>query len=419
MQRKFVSVKPEESELEPMKNSSKRRTASVNIRSNESPKLSPSVDQTVGMWRENNVGPEAKELLEAIERQYPDTFQGLQIRGKSVWLNMLKEFHMVIKRFMETSVDAMLEEDITSLQEDLNMFQGFGFDLSWAFKRLNMVNRLKFGNEPLQKELIALEGSLEPLQVRIRLRWKQLMEAHEMWNKAQFEYDNAAKARDKKVEEMVEEFGAEYDRVLKAHLGFGMLPGPRSNLALNQIIIYQTSLLFSLSLSLILPFSRNHRQSTYLWSESPSESSHTCSVPPFSGSHLLVLTEYRDMNKKEVFKLAKGFRGRAKNCIRIARERVEKALQYSYRDRRNKKRDMRSLWIERINAGTRVHGVNYGNFMHGLIKENIQINRKVLSELSMHEPYSFKALVDVSRTAFSGNRPLSTTTKKEGLAILV
>lgn len=63
------------------------------------------------------------------------------------------------------------------------------------------------------------------------------------------------------------------------------------------------------------------------------------------------------MNKKEVFKLAKGFRGRAKNCIRIARERVEKALQYSYRDRRNKKRDMRSLWIERINAGTRVHGV--------------------------------------------------------------
>ncbi|KAL5985626.1 hypothetical protein ACLOJK_027612 [Asimina triloba] len=61
------------------------------------------------------------------------------------------------------------------------------------------------------------------------------------------------------------------------------------------------------------------------------------------------------MNKDKIFKLAKGFRGRAKNCIRIARERVEKALQYSYRDRRNKKRDMRSLWIERINAGTRLH----------------------------------------------------------------
>ena len=63
------------------------------------------------------------------------------------------------------------------------------------------------------------------------------------------------------------------------------------------------------------------------------------------------------MNKDKIFKLAKGFRGRAKNCIRIARERVEKALQYSYRDRRNKKRDMRSLWIQRINAGTRQHGV--------------------------------------------------------------
>lgn len=63
--------------------------------------------------------------------------------------------------------------------------------------------------------------------------------------------------------------------------------------------------------------------------------------------------------------------------------------------------------------------VNYGNFMHGLIKENIQINRKVLSELSMHEPYSFKALVDVSRTAFPGNRQVSATPKKEGLAMLI
>lgn len=64
------------------------------------------------------------------------------------------------------------------------------------------------------------------------------------------------------------------------------------------------------------------------------------------------------MNKAKVFKLAKGFRGRAKNCIRIARERVEKALQYSYRDRRNKKRDKRSLWIQHINAGTRLYSVS-------------------------------------------------------------
>ncbi|KAJ3672363.1 hypothetical protein LUZ60_007084 [Juncus effusus] len=124
-----------------------------------------------------------------------------------------------------------------------------------------------------------------------------------------------------------------------------------------------------------------------------------------------------EMNKDKVFKLAKGFRGRAKNCIRIARERVEKALQYSYRDRRNKKRDMRSLWIERINAGSRLHGVNYGNFIHGLMKENVQLNRKVLSELAMHEPYSFKVLVDVSRNAFPGNKPI--VPKKEGLSSIL
>ncbi|KAI5062930.1 hypothetical protein GOP47_0021477 [Adiantum capillus-veneris] len=106
------------------------------------------------------------------------------------------------------------------------------------------------------------------------------------------------------------------------------------------------------------------------------------------------------MNKDKIFKLAKGFRGRAKNCIRVARERVEKALQYAYRDRRNKKRDMRGLWIQRINAGTRLHGVKYGQFMHGLNTENIQLNRKVLSEIAMHEPYSFKALVDVAKTVF-------------------
>ncbi|KAD3642057.1 hypothetical protein E3N88_31281 [Mikania micrantha] len=80
------------------------------------------------------------------------------------------------------------------------------------------------------------------------------------------------------------------------------------------------------------------------------------------------------MNKKEVFKLARGFRGRAKNCIRIARERVEKALQYSYRDRRNKKRDMRSLWIERINAGTRIHGVSCGRRMRDFLDYGLPRN---------------------------------------------
>ncbi|DBB17888.1 hypothetical protein WJX82_000150 [Trebouxia sp. C0006] len=100
------------------------------------------------------------------------------------------------------------------------------------------------------------------------------------------------------------------------------------------------------------------------------------------------------MQKSKVLKLAKGFRGRSNNCLRIAKERVEKALQYAYRDRRQKKRDMRSLWIQRINAGTKQHGVSYSIFMHGLKQENIQVNRKVLSELAMQEPYSFKSLVE-------------------------
>eukprot|EP00245_Coleochaete_scutata_P006125 TRINITY_DN20284_c0_g1_i1.p1 TRINITY_DN20284_c0_g1~~TRINITY_DN20284_c0_g1_i1.p1 ORF type:complete len:109 (+),score=20.09 TRINITY_DN20284_c0_g1_i1:128-454(+) len=103
------------------------------------------------------------------------------------------------------------------------------------------------------------------------------------------------------------------------------------------------------------------------------------------------------MQKSKIFALAKGFRGRAKNCITVARERVEKALQYSYRDRRNKKRDMKALWIQRINAGSREHGVNYGMFMHGLKEENVQLNRKVLSELAMQEPYTFRSLVELTR----------------------
>ncbi|GAQ82016.1 putative Mitochondrial or chloroplast ribosomal protein L20 [Klebsormidium nitens] len=90
-------------------------------------------------------------------------------------------------------------------------------------------------------------------------------------------------------------------------------------------------------------------------------------------------------------------RGRAKNCIRVARERVEKALQHSYRDRKEKKREMRGLWIQRINAGTRQHGMKYSDFVHGLSTQNVQLNRKVLSELAMHEPYSFKSLVEVAK----------------------
>lgn len=100
---------------------------------------------------------------------------------------------------------------------------------------------------------------------------------------------------------------------------------------------------------------------------------------------------------KKVLKLAKGFRGRQKNTFRIAIERVEKALQYAYRDRRNKKRDFRSLWIQRINAAVRLHDLTYSRFMFGLKEAGIEVDRKVLAELAVSEPEAFKALVDEAK----------------------
>lgn len=104
---------------------------------------------------------------------------------------------------------------------------------------------------------------------------------------------------------------------------------------------------------------------------------------------------------KKILKLAKGYRGRSKNCYRIALERVEKALQYAYRDRRTKKRDFRALWIQRINAATREHGMPYSRFINGLIKAGIEIDRKVLADLAVREPVAFKAIVDQAQTALA------------------
>mmetsp|Transcript_22276 Transcript_22276/g.46285 ORF Transcript_22276/g.46285 Transcript_22276/m.46285 type:complete len:124 (+) Transcript_22276:49-420(+) len=103
------------------------------------------------------------------------------------------------------------------------------------------------------------------------------------------------------------------------------------------------------------------------------------------------------IGKEKIFQLAKGFRGRAKNCIKIAGPRVEKALQHAYVGRKLKKRQWRSLWITRINAATKEHMMSYSRFMHGLSVQNINLNRKALSELAMTEPFSFKALVDQVR----------------------
>lgn len=98
--------------------------------------------------------------------------------------------------------------------------------------------------------------------------------------------------------------------------------------------------------------------------------------------------------KKKVLKLAKGFRGRAKNCFTVAIERVERALQYAYRDRRAKKRDFRALWVQRINAAVRQYGLIYSTFMDKLKAKNIVIDRKMLSEMAIREPKAFEKLVN-------------------------
>ena len=96
---------------------------------------------------------------------------------------------------------------------------------------------------------------------------------------------------------------------------------------------------------------------------------------------------------KKVFKAVKGQWGRRKNTIRIARQAMEKALQYAYRDRRAKKREFRSLWIQRINAGVRSEGLTYSRFIDGLNKSKIKLDRKVLADLAYNNPEAFKSLV--------------------------
>lgn len=102
---------------------------------------------------------------------------------------------------------------------------------------------------------------------------------------------------------------------------------------------------------------------------------------------------------KKILKLAKGYRGRAKNCFRVAIEKVEKGLQYAYRDRRNKKRDFRNLWIQRINAGARAHGMIYSKFIRGIKLAGINLNRKMLSELAIHEPTTFESIINKAKEA--------------------
>ncbi len=102
---------------------------------------------------------------------------------------------------------------------------------------------------------------------------------------------------------------------------------------------------------------------------------------------------------KKIIQMAEGYRGRKKNCFRTARQQVEKSLQYAYRDRRNRKRDFRKLWIVRINAAARIYGLTYSQFINGLKKANIQIDRKVLSDIAINSPQAFESIfkqVDVA-----------------------
>jgi large subunit ribosomal protein L20 len=102
---------------------------------------------------------------------------------------------------------------------------------------------------------------------------------------------------------------------------------------------------------------------------------------------------------KKILKMAKGYRGRSNNCYRIAIEKVEKGLQYAYRDRRAKKRTFRALWIQRINAAVREHGLVYSQFMAGLTRSAMEFDRKVLADMAVHQPAAFQAIVEQAKAA--------------------
>lgn len=134
-------------------------------------------------------------------------------------------------------------------------------------------------------------------------------------------------------------------------------------------------------------------------------------------SHYIIkMTQF---SYKKIFKLAKGYYGRGKNCITVAAPRVDKALQYAYIERKLKKRDMRKSWIISINAAVREHNLPYSRFIYGLNHSNIQLDRKILSELCKNEPFSFKALVDEVKLQ-SGlgleDRPRDLNSFEKGLA---
>ena len=123
--------------------------------------------------------------------------------------------------------------------------------------------------------------------------------------------------------------------------------------------------------------------------------------------------------RKKILKLAKGYFGSKSLLFRTAKEQVMKSHQYAYRDRRQKKRDFRKLWIARINAATRIHGMSYSQFMYGLKCANIEVNRKMLSEIAIHDDAAFAELVKVAKEGVKkGNKPDITGNKKANPAAI-
>ena len=104
---------------------------------------------------------------------------------------------------------------------------------------------------------------------------------------------------------------------------------------------------------------------------------------------------------KKILNMAKGYRGRNKNVFRVAIEKVEKGLQYAYRDRKVKKRTFRSLWIQRINAATRIHDMTYSRFISGLNKAGVELDRKVLADIALKQPEAFAKLVETAKAALN------------------
>ncbi len=102
---------------------------------------------------------------------------------------------------------------------------------------------------------------------------------------------------------------------------------------------------------------------------------------------------------KKIIKMAKGYRGRSKNCFRVAVQKVEKGLQYAYRDRRNRRRNFRALWIQRINAAVRLQGMTYSQFMGGLLKAGIELDRKIMAAMAMDNINDFNVLVEKAQKA--------------------